>query len=591
MAGLLEVEGELAELSVSRTKDNLEKELEWTKLCKTREDASNEEMKAALNQQAERLFEEIEELTAKNLEKDKREMELVQEIDKLRLRLKKESEKEMIGEARRLEERRKEEENRRRMRFKEEEAAKLKREVEEKRRIRKKAAAEQRRRDEEKGMEEERRREEARNRRRQEEKEYREKLKDEGSSSNSGMRRSYSSPNIARMLEKGPNEDKSPGISTPKFPKFDRAQKPSDIVKRDFAGVWGTTTKPGLTGLRNLGNTCYMNSILQCVSHTLPLSQYFESGRYQEDVNKYSETRGLVAYEFAALMQSLWSNQFKFISPADIKEAVGRIKVEFAGRDQQDSHEFACKLLEWLHEDTNRVQRPSKMPEIDNTTIPEAEACRKFWKAFLDRNQSIIVQLFYGLTKQTTQCLNCRAKSIKFQEFYNLNLFIPNGNSKSSLRDCLARFVQENRIDYTCEKCRKSDGAVQKMDIVKLPPFLIIHLERFYPDEEIFRSGEQKYRKKQNFVNFQLSDLNLGDFVSGTENSYSNFNLYAVSNHFGSLEGGHYTAVCYSKHMKRWYKYDDQDVTSISEGSVQSSAAYILFYSATNASNSLLPLG
>lgn len=106
-----------------------------------------------------------------------------------------------------------------------------------------------------------------------------------------------------------------------------------------------------------------------------------------------------------------------------------------------------------------------------------------------------------------------------------------------------------------------------------------------------FSGRGSKYRKKQNFVNFQLSDLNLGDFVCGAENAYTNFNLYAVSNHFGSLEGGHYTAVCYSKHMKRWYKYDDQDVTSINEGLVQSSAAYILFYSATNASNSLLPLG
>ena len=66
------------------------------------------------------------------------------------------------------------------------------------------------------------------------------------------MRRSYSSPNIARMLEKDDAKAESPVISTPKFPKFDRAQKPSDIVKRDFAGVWGTTTKPGLTGLRSV---------------------------------------------------------------------------------------------------------------------------------------------------------------------------------------------------------------------------------------------------------------------------------------------------------------------------------------------------
>merc|ERR1719361_1445292 len=94
-------------------------------------------------------------------------------------------------------------------------------------------------------------------------------------------------------------------------PKFDRKSKPSLISSRNFAGVWGTG-KPGLTGLRNLGNTCYMNSILQCVSNTVPLVNYFVSGDYQEDINPRSETRGQVAEEFAALLTSLWNHQYKF---------------------------------------------------------------------------------------------------------------------------------------------------------------------------------------------------------------------------------------------------------------------------------------
>jgi len=410
------------------------------------------------------------------------------------------------------------------------------------------------------------------------------KLKgDDGGGSN--LKRSFSSPNIAKMLEQEGNGPLAAGYTGVPVPKFDRKQKPSLISSRNFAGVWGTQ-KPGLTGLKNLGNTCYMNSILQCVSNTPPLAHYFISRNFEEDLNSKSETRGRVAVEFAEVLKNLWSSQFKSISPSDLKQMIGRFKSEFAGRDQQDSHEFVSKLLEWLHSDTNRIARPSKEPEQNNTDSRDKAAARKHWRNYLERNQSIIVQLFCGQTRSTVTCFSCKAESVTYREFTNLTLPLPETNGRVSLKECFEEFLREEILEmFTCDRCKKAGKASKKTDIVKLPPLLVLHLSRFYQDGLYTR-------KKQNLVNFELRNLNVGQFaIDGFDNKFSQFNLYAVSNHFGSLEGGHYTAYCSSNVLKGWHKYDDQDVSAMQPENVTSSAAYILFYSAIEGQTSLPPLG
>merc|ERR1712059_122138 len=119
----------------------------------------------------------------------------------------------------------------------------------------------------------------------------------------------------------------------------------------------------------------------------------------------HSETKGHVAYEFAEVLKNLWSSQFKSISPSDLKQMVGRFKVAFAGRDQQDSHEFCSKLLEWLHEDTNKEVRPSKEPEQNFRDSRDKGAAVTHWRNYLERNQSIIVQLFCGQTRSVLSLL------------------------------------------------------------------------------------------------------------------------------------------------------------------------------------------
>lgn len=113
----------------------------------------------------------------------------------------------------------------------------------------------------------------------------------------------------------------------------------------------------GITGLKNLGNSCYMNSIIQCINNTTPLALYFCNGDYHEDVNyNNNSTRGEVAEEVAAVVSALWSGQYRSIACRDLKNVVGQHRSQFQGCEQQDSHEFLTILMDWLHEDLNKVQ-------------------------------------------------------------------------------------------------------------------------------------------------------------------------------------------------------------------------------------------
>jgi len=615
---VLKAETDIASESLAREKEKLDLENKWEFLRLKREAEAESSMRQMIVAEQEKLVEELDRLKLVDRDRDDEEKRLRQELDKVKKQLKDKEDKEKIyletEELRKIE--REKEENRRKMerakedeiRQKEKEKLEMMENVARKRRERKEVERRLREQEEIKntalrsqsGARDSPHRQlkdvgSGRGQNRDDEtgrggggiNALRLKLKDdEDGRGGGGLKRSFSSPNIAQMLEQEEKKHPLAGYAGVPVPKFDRTQKPSQISSRNFAGKWGTQ-KPGLTGLKNLGNTCYMNSILQCVSNTPPLAHYFISRSFEEDLNqKYSETRGHVAIEFSEVLKNLWSSQFKSISPSDLKSMVGKFKPEFAGRDQQDSHEFVSKLLEWLHSDTNKVIRPSKEPEQNNKDSRDKEAAKRHWRNYLERNQSIIVQLFCGQTRSTVKCHSCLGESVTYREFTNLTLPLPETSNRVSLRECFEEYLREEKIDeFTCDRCKNTGKASKKTDIVKLPPLLVIHLSRFYQDG-------MYTRKKQNFVNFDLKNLNLGQFaIDGFENKFFQFNLYAVSNHFGSLEGGHYTAYCSSNVLKRWHKFDDQDVSTMDPQDVVTPAAYILFYSAIEGQTSLPPLG
>ncbi|XP_054243396.1 ubiquitin carboxyl-terminal hydrolase 4 isoform X2 [Indicator indicator] len=186
-------------------------------------------------------------------------------------------------------------------------------------------------------------------------------------------------------------------------------------------------SQPGLCGLSNLGNTCFMNSALQCLSNTPPLTDYFLEDKYEAEINQNNPLgmRGEIAEAYAELIKQMWSGRQSYVAPRMFKTQVGRFAPQFSGYQQQDSQELLAFLLDGLHEDLNRVKKKPYLELKDANGRPDSEVAKEAWENHRLRNDSIIVDIFHGLFKSTLVCPKCSKVSVTFDPFCYLTLPLP----------------------------------------------------------------------------------------------------------------------------------------------------------------------
>ncbi|XP_052255497.1 titin homolog isoform X2 [Dreissena polymorpha] len=328
-----------------------------------------------------------------------------------------------------------------------------------------------------------------------------------------------------------------------------------------------------LTGLNNLGNSCYMNSTIQCLNNTLPLVNYFLTYHYQHFNS--NNLNGQLVDAFANLVKDLWSSKYKCRSPGNFKEAIDRCQSKFAGSRQEDCQEFLTCLMEGLHEGLNEGKDKPRIQEQSNEGHTEESSAKIPWRDHTLHNDSILVDLFQGQIKKTITCRTCNEQIVDFETFMYLFLPIPN-TTECTLHECLKHFFAERRVTGNClmtvKNCGEQSDTVIKLEIWKLPPILIIALKRF----KIERNW---WRKIDAPVDIPTNNVDFSRFV--IDPHPKSFNLYAVSNHSGTLASGHYTACCRNPFNPKWYTFNDSIVQEASEPigkSFQSSAAYVLYY-------------
>jgi ubiquitin carboxyl-terminal hydrolase 4/11/15 len=173
-----------------------------------------------------------------------------------------------------------------------------------------------------------------------------------------------------------------------------------------------------------------MNSAIQCLSHATPLTRHFLSGRYQNDINRTNPlgTGGQLAVAYADTIKLLHHTRASSssISPTKLKHAIAMFAPRFAGFLQHDAQEFLAYLLDGLHEDVNRIRNAPyvEMPDVtDGQCIAIAGA--KAWEAHRKRNDSVVLDTFYGQFKSTCVCPNCQRVSVSFDVYNHISLEIP----------------------------------------------------------------------------------------------------------------------------------------------------------------------
>ncbi|KAL4264076.1 Ubiquitin-specific protease doa4 [Pleurotus pulmonarius] len=370
-------------------------------------------------------------------------------------------------------------------------------------------------------------------------------------------------------------------------------------LKQDYSVVYWYDTQIGTSGLKNMGNTCYMNAPIQCLSATVPFAQFFTNGRWREAINMLNKmgSQGKLVQSFASLLRSMWQGDLPYITPIDFRKMVVSLNQQYSGCDQHDSQEFLSFLLDIIHEDLNRVitkpvwkTTPEEEAELEK--LPPQIASEREWKAWKMRNDSLIVDYFQGQLRNRLECMTCHQTSTTYNVFSMLQLPVPSRSGKIHLQKCLDAFfnheVMEKDDAWDCPRCKTKRKATKQLSLARLPPILLIHLKRF---ETRGRFSD----KIDTFVEYPLKALDLTNFMppplpTGADKGQVSidpsdprtqlppyrYDLYGVTNHYGNLSSGHYTAYIASR--GGWMSCDDSSVRPADPKQVVNQKAYVLFY-------------
>eukprot|EP00241_Pyramimonas_parkeae_P017198 CAMPEP_0114284592 /NCGR_PEP_ID=MMETSP0059-20121206/4731_1 /TAXON_ID=36894 /ORGANISM="Pyramimonas parkeae, Strain CCMP726" /LENGTH=664 /DNA_ID=CAMNT_0001405425 /DNA_START=649 /DNA_END=2643 /DNA_ORIENTATION=- len=317
---------------------------------------------------------------------------------------------------------------------------------------------------------------------------------------------------------------------------------------------WVTQQRAG-AGLRNLGNTCYLNAVLQCLTHTPPLANLM---RLKAHISQCVE-RGACAWcQLEGHVSKCLIRSDEVESPAGILRGLQALGSHFQPGRQEDAHELLRVAVEALHQTCIKSSGRS----LDGPAVLNADGSYK-------QPPTSIENIFGGVTQSQVKCLKCGYESNTYEPVMDLSLEVMHAGD---VQAALKRLTYKERLDgqnkYQCDECKAKVPADKQFTVHRAPNVLVLHLKRF---ENAFGGKIQRH------VAFQ-EVLNLSGHMSTTSpDSNVCYRLYAVLVHSGtSAYSGHY--YCFAKDAYGWNCFDDCSVHPVGLQSVLAESAYMLFY-------------
>ena len=312
----------------------------------------------------------------------------------------------------------------------------------------------------------------------------------------------------------------------------------------------------GVVGIQNMRNTCYCNSTLQLI-RACPDWNAFCLTQNFTDLKDNTYKRILLAYQ--DIIKSLWSSyKPAYVIPSgfisELRNAVKDTVYEMFGIPiPNDSHEFLVYLLDSFHEALK-----TEIPYIENTSKSMNSMSENGWNKFVSKNNSEVVNMFFGMIRKTIHCVNCNNNTYQWEVFNSLKIPCEG----STFKDWIQNEVKESEIEgYNCENCPKSEDKPVKLakiysHIWKLPNNLFITIRRF----------NSNGTKNMLTCSYEGENINFSEYFAEESNDPSRnwtYELRGVSDHHGSHMGGHYTAQFKHPISGEWWMLDDANTTKI----------------------------
>jgi len=373
----------------------------------------------------------------------------------------------------------------------------------------------------------------------------------------------YSHPNYSNNYH---NNNNINTLNRPKTP----------ILPLNDSSIVGSISS-SLTGLMNLGNTCYINTSLQNLIHCTPFI-----ARFLEVSNNILQKKTHptpISEAFYELLLQIYdnnnNNQEDYINPGGFVEKFTSLHNQFYGNQEHDTQEFCRFLLQDFNCELNQVLNPS----IYRKEMAYDRDKRKMFKNYKDdchtKENSIITDIFIGYFSFEYNC-ECGFKEFSFSQFLDLPVQMNSGINGFDLFQMLQNnFYRKSYVDMgeNCRFCKRTSKKEEIMRVAYLPQVLIISLQR------INKNGMKNEAPVRFYEGLDLREIIDAEISDGSSTKY---NLFAVTNHIGEINTGHYFS--YIKIGKNWYCFEDSKVYKVGyQINMTSKDVYTLFYMRSNA--------